>query len=137
MSDSIKRLFGEEQLTFEELLSRAEAAGVRLGDLAETEALHKKEMDGLQIAHALEKSLEKAGARNGELVKRAMNMDAVSVENGKVIGLDEQISALAVSDPYLFRERETAKTGGDHGAASADPDGMSDADFYRIRMKNG
>ena len=137
MSELIQKLFGEESLGFEEFLTRAAEAGVRIGDLAEAEAAHRKEMERLHIAHALERGLEKAGARNGELVKRAMNMDAVSVENGKVVGLDEQLSALQASDPYLFRERETAATGGVHGTASADPDGMSDADFYRIRMKNG
>ena len=137
MSDSIKNLFGEGSLSFEELLSRAEAAGVRIGDLSAAEAEHKKALDGIRIAHALERSLEKAGAKNGELVKRAVNMESISVEDGKVIGLDEQISALQASDPYLFRERETSVTGGAHGTASSDPDGMSDADYYRFRMKNG
>ncbi len=137
MNESIKKLFGEEALSFSELSSRAEAAGVRIGDLAEVETAHKKELDGLHIAHALERSLERVGAKNGELVKRALDFDSISVEGGKVLGLEEQISALQASDPYLFRERETARTGAEHGSVSADPDGLSDADFYRIRMKNG
>jgi len=137
MNEAIKNLFGGEALSFEELSARAEAAGVRIGDLTETESAHRKEMDGLCIAHALEKNLEKSGAKNGELVKRAIDLSAVSVEHGRVMGLDEQFAALQASDPYLFREREAARTGAEHGSGFADPDGLSDADFYRMRMKNG
>ncbi len=135
MNESIQKLFGEESLSFAELVSRAEAAGVRIGDLGEAETAHKAELDGVRIANALEKELSLAGAKNGELVKRALRMEEVRVEDGLVKGLDEQLTALRKSDPYLFRERETAKTGASHGTATPDPDGMSDAEFYRMRMK--
>ena len=137
MNEAIKNLFGGGVLSFEELSLRAEEAGVRIGDLAEAESAHRQAMEGICIAHAMERNLEKSGAKNGELVKRAIDMGAVSVENGKVVGLDEQFAALQLSDPYLFRERETARTGGEHGSASMDPDGLSDADFYKMRMRNG
>ncbi len=135
MSEAIKKLFGEESLSFSELLTRAEAAGVRLGDLAEAEAAHKTELDGVRISHALERGLERAGAKNADLVKRTIDLTGVRVEDGAVKGLDEQLTALQKSDPYLFRERETAKTGASHGTANTDPDGMTDAEFYRMRMK--
>ncbi|MBE6598947.1 MAG: hypothetical protein E7638_05845 [Ruminococcaceae bacterium] len=135
MNESIKALFGDGSLSFEEFSSRAEGAGLRIGDLAESEAAHRRELDGVHIAHALENVLEKAGAKNGELVKRALDMNGVRVEDGRVVGLNEQIEALQTSDPYLFRERESARTGAEHGGASHDPDGLSDAEFYRMRMK--
>ncbi len=134
MSEVIKSLFGEEALSYGEFVRRAGEAKVRIGDLSEAEEAHKKEMDGLCISHALDRSLERLGAKNGELVKRAINLDSVSVENGKVVGLDEQLSALQASDPYLFRERETTRTGTEHGQSFRDTDSMSDADFYKVRF---
>lgn len=136
MNDAIKNLFGEEALSYTEFTRRAGEAKMILGDLSEAEARHKKEVDSIRIAHVLDNCLERSGAKNSELVKRAINMDAVTVENGQVFGIDEQLTALQASDPYLFRERETARTGGEHGSAFADPDGMTDADYYRIRMGN-
>jgi len=136
MNETVKKLFGEEALTFAEFLNRAEQSGVKIGNLTEAEENHRKELDGIRISHALAQGLEKAGVKNGELVKKAIDMNAVTVEDGKVRGLDEQIAALRASDPYLFREKETAKTGGEHGGGSADPDGMTDAEFYKARMKS-
>ncbi len=134
MSESIKNLFGEEAISYEELIRRAEDAKVKIGDLTEAEAAHRKELDGICISHALERGLERLGAKNADLVRRAIRLETVSVENGKVVGLDEQLSALQASDPYLFRERETVRTGGEHGQSFRDPDSMSDADFYKIRF---
>lgn len=134
MNETIKRLFGEDALSYAEFERRAGDAKLMLGDLAEAESRYKRELDEVRISHALEKNLELAGAKNSTLVKRALNMDEVTVENGVVKGLSEQISALRQSDPYLFREREMARTGAEHGGISADPDGMSDAEYYRARL---
>ena len=136
MGEKIQKLFGEESLIYAEFMSRAEQSGMRIGDLAETEAAHRKELDGVHIAHELERRLEKFGAKNSALVKKAIDMSAVRVENGRVSGLNEQLEALFASDPYLFRERDSARTGAEHGTSAVDTEQMSDAEFYRIRMKN-
>jgi len=134
MSDTIKNLFGGEALSYEELVRRAGEAKVAIGDLAEAEARHKRELDGVRIDFALERSLEKAGAKNVGLVKRSVDMSSVTVEDGVVKGIDEQLSALRSSDPYLFRDRDSTSTGSPHGSSPQNPDSLSDADFYRMRM---
>lgn len=136
MGENIQKLFGDEALSYAEFMSRAEQSGMRIGDLAETEAAHQKELDGVHIAHELERGLEKFGAKNGALVKKAIDMSTVRVENGKVSGLNEQLEALFASDPYLFREREQTRTGAEHGSSAIDTDSMTDAEFYKLKIKS-
>lgn len=136
MEEKIQKLFGEEALSYTEFMRRAEESGMRVGDLTETEAAHQKELRNVYIAHELERGLEKFGAKNGALVKKAMDMDAVRVENGKVSGVNEQLEALFASDPYLFREREPVHTGAEHGSSAKDTDSMTDAEFYRLKIKS-
>lgn len=137
MNEEIQKLFGEESLSYAEFTSRAERSGMRIGNLLEMETAHRKELDGVYITCELERELERFGAKNGALIKKALDMEAVRVENGKVSGLNEQLEALLASDPYLFRERERTRTGAEHGASIVpDADGMSDAEFYDFKMKN-
>lgn len=136
MEEKIQKLFGEETLNYAEFMRRAEQSGMRVGDLTETEAAYQKELNEVYIAHELERGLEKFGAKNGALVRKAIDMNAVRVENGKVSGLNEQLEALFVSDPYLFRERESARTGAEHGSSAQDTDSMTDAEFYQFKMKS-
>ncbi len=83
-------------------------------------------------------ALTAMGAKNARLAAKAIDYEKLSFgEDGLVVGLDEQLAALSKSDPYLFREPEVrrAVTGNVHGKAAQDPDDMTDADYYRWRMK--
>ena len=134
MNETIKNLFGGEALSYDEFVRRAGEAKLAFGDLAEAETRHRQELDGVRIDFALERSLEKAGAKNAGIVKRSLDLAAVTVEDGVVKGIDEQLAALRQSDPYLFRDRDTSSTGAPHGASPQNSDSLSDAEFYRLRL---
>lgn len=137
--EAVKLLFGEESLSWTQLLERAEKAGVRLGDVAALNARHAEEIATLQqmaVMTELERGLERFGAKNGAIVKKALDLDAVRVENGRVTGLNEQLEALSRSDPYLFRERTGAKTGAEHGRTPPDDDSLSDVEYYKYKFKS-
>ncbi len=127
----LEGIFGEEKLSYGDFLARAASSGIHIGNLDEAEERHEKELNNVHISYAMERELARFGAKNTDLVKKALNMDEIHVENGKVIGLVEQLTALSASDPYLFREKGGASTGAEHGGSVTDPDQMSDADYYR------
>ena len=83
-------------------------------------------------------ALTAMGAKNARLAAKAIDYGKLDFgEDGAVIGLEEQLEALSKSDPYLFREPEVRRTvtGSVHGKTAQDPDDMTDADYYRWRMK--
>lgn len=85
-------------------------------------------------------ALTERGARNARLAARAIDYEKLDFgEDGSVTGLEEQLTALMQSDPYLFQEKETrrTRTGTTHGASSPKPDDMTDAEYYRWRMNVG
>ena len=70
-----------------------------------------------------------------------IDMDKVSVTDAGVTGIAEQLNALRQSDPYLFEAQDAPSrpvrfsSGLSHADAGLDPDGMSDAEFYRLVKK--
>lgn len=59
--------------------------------------LQQKEFD-----FALTEALRDAKAKNPKAVKALLDMETVKFVDGKLIGLDEQLTALKASDDYLF-----------------------------------
>lgn len=67
-----------------------------------TEAL-QKELDQKTFDFNLEKSLLSKKARNPKAVRALLDTEAIKLnEEGKLVGLEEQLSNLQESDPYLF-----------------------------------
>ena len=84
-------------------------------------------------------ALTAMGARNARLAAKAIDYGKLALaEEGTVTGLEEQLAALSQSDPYLFAAPETHRqsTGTEHGKSTKDPDDMTDAEYYRWRMKS-
>lgn len=72
-----------------------------------TQALQQK-LDQKTFDFNLEKSLLSAKARNPKAVKALLDTDTIKLaEDESIIGLDEQLTKLQESDPYLF-DIETA-----------------------------
>ncbi|WP_121640612.1 phage scaffolding protein [Virgibacillus sp. Bac330] len=57
---------------------------------------------------ALEKTLAAQKARNPKAVKALLNTEAIKLDGDKLLGLEEQLTALKESDGYLFGEEEPA-----------------------------
>lgn len=52
--------------------------------------------------HALDGALRDAKARNIKGVRANLDLDAIKLDGDKLLGLDEQLTALKASDDYLF-----------------------------------
>ena len=72
---------------------------------AKFEASEKKakaDIEKLQFEHALTGALSSAKAKNEKAVAALLDIDALKLENGTIIGLEEQIKQLKADNDYLF-----------------------------------
>lgn len=69
---------------------------------ADEKKKHADEIANMQFNNALTSELGKTNARDAEDLMRFINKEEVKFENGKLIGVSEQITALQGSKPYLF-----------------------------------
>ena len=96
--ESFKELKPEElQKAVEDWKTKAETA----------EAEAKKQIDALKFHHALDGALLGAKARNPKAVKALLKIDDLKLtDDGKLLGLDEQVEALKTENDYLFESDE-------------------------------
>lgn len=96
--ESFKELKPEElQKAVEDWKTKAETA----------EAEAKKQIDALKFDHALDGALLGAKAKNPKAVKALLKIDDLKLtDDGKLLGLDEQVEALKTENDYLFESDE-------------------------------
>nr|DAR15079.1 MAG TPA: minor structural protein [Caudoviricetes sp.] len=70
-----------------------------------TAQIHKMEVDGI-----VERTLMTFKAKNGKAVRALLDLEDVKLKDGTIKGLDDQLTKLKESDPYLF-ESESKPTG--------------------------
>ena len=58
----------------------------------------------------IENSLISSKAKNLKAIKGLLDMDKITLEDGNIKGLDEQIKSLQESDSYLFNLEKQTKT---------------------------
>lgn len=65
---------------------------------------HSKEIEAIKFDHILDDKIKEAGAFKGssKFVKSALNKEALKFEDGKVIGLDEEIERVKSEHVNLF-----------------------------------
>ena len=68
--------------------------------LADLQAKYKQDTEALET---------KAGVRDAEIFEKILNKDEISVKDGKLIGLTEQIEAQRAKSPYLFNGEKQAQ----------------------------
>jgi hypothetical protein len=71
---------------------------------AQTEA--QAEIEKLKFDHALEGALSGAKAKNPKAVKALLDMEALKFNDGKIIGLEDQLKTIQESNDYLFDSDE-------------------------------
>jgi hypothetical protein len=79
--------------------------GVDLKTLQEKAAEAEKlqsELEKTKLNYTLENRLIKEGAVNAKAVGALLDSSKIKIEDGKISGLDEQITALKESDPWAF-----------------------------------
>ncbi|EON72246.1 phage scaffolding protein [Lysinibacillus sphaericus] len=68
----------------------------------QTKADFESQLSQKDYDFALTEALRTAKAKNPIAVKALLNVEAIKLVNGQLVGLDEQITALKASDDYLF-----------------------------------
>lgn len=69
----------------------------------QAEAARVAEIDRLKFDHALDGALTGAKAKNAKAVKALLNLDNLKLaDDGKIIGLDDQLKTVKESNDYLF-----------------------------------
>jgi hypothetical protein len=63
---------------------------------------YEQKLQAREFDFALESALRDAKAKNPKAVKALINMEAIKLADGKLVGLEEQLKALRESDDYLF-----------------------------------
>ncbi len=63
---------------------------------------HEAQLKQRDFDTALDGALRDAKARNVKGVRANLNLEAIKLDGDKLIGLDEQLTALKTSDDYLF-----------------------------------
>ena len=62
------------------------------------------EIAALKLDYEISRALTAAGARNDKAVKALLDDAQIKLEDGKVIGLDEQLEKLRADNGYLFND---------------------------------
>ena len=94
----------------------------QISDMQEAQKAKDKEyadnIEKIRLDNALDIALMSAGAKNNKAVKALLNLDGAKIgEDGKVVGLDEQLKVLksAVDSSFLFEVTQTPKGGNPAG----------------------
>lgn len=85
---------------------------------ADQKKAHDEEMAQLKLDNAVDAALTASGAKNAKAVKALCDMSKVKLgDDGKLTGLDEQLSAVQKSDAYLFEVKQQKFKGFQPGAS--------------------
>lgn len=82
-------------------IERLEAKSYERGK-KETEALYKKS----ELERLINEEISKSGAKNTKAVKALLELEGITLDNGKLNGLSEQLDALKQSCAYLFEAED-------------------------------
>lgn len=85
--------------------------------IADLTAKYDKDIAQARLDRAVDIALISNKARNTKAARSLLELDKIKLEDGKVVGLDEQLKALKKSDGYLFDEEPAADKGQGEGKA--------------------
>lgn len=88
--DSIKAKADEYKIKYEEAQTKAQ-----------------EELQRVQFEHKLETALSGAKAKNVKAVKALLNIEGLKLNEGEIVGLNEQLEKLKEENDYLFDLGET------------------------------
>ena len=67
-----------------------------------------KQISQMKFDYALSAALTGAKAKNAKAVKALLDMDGLKFNEGKIVGLDEQLTQIKADNDYLFESDEPA-----------------------------
>lgn len=98
LDDANKTIKGYKDMDIEAIKQSA-------SDWEEKAKKAKADLEALRQDAELDKALAGSNTIDADLLKKALDHDAISYKDGKFVGLDEQIKALQKDKPYLFKEK--------------------------------
>lgn len=96
LSNTIKELQKEADVN--------EALKLKLNDLEGRLSDKDKEIEKVKFDYKLESKMKEVGAKNIKAIKALIDMEQVKLEDGELIGFDNQIETLKETDGYLFED---------------------------------
>ena len=123
----------------EDVLAEAEKSFVLKTDFDAAESrynLLKEAYDKTELNHAVKVALIKSGAKSEKALEGFIDRSKITFENGVLSGFEEQLEEIKKENSYLF-ESALKDTGAMHsGISSADPDKMTDEEYYAHILKS-
>lgn len=87
---------------------------------------YDRERQAQLFTQKLHEQVEQSGAKSVKATVALLNQEALSLEEGNVLGLSEQLSALKEEHPYLFDSKLP------HAVASATGGGESERSLFSV-----
>ncbi|TYC48809.1 hypothetical protein ESZ50_07990 [Weissella muntiaci] len=82
-------------------------------NLKDSEAKAKEQLNATKKSYEVEAALAEVGALNNKAVMALIDTDKVNFDdNGKLIGLSEQLESVKTENDFLFKSDNPGKTGG-------------------------
>lgn len=104
LDDANKEIEGFKDLDVEAIKAKAEDYKAKFEEAQEKA---KEELDKVQFNHILENTLKGAKARNVKAVKALLDLEGLKLNEGKVVGLDEQLESIQKENEFLFEVEDT------------------------------
>lgn len=79
-------------------------------ELLSIKEAHAKEIENIQFNNILDMTLKEAGAKSLKATKAVLNADTIKLNEGKLEGLEEELSRLKGEYEYLFINGESSKS---------------------------
>lgn len=107
--------------------------------LADLQKKYDTDIAGVRKNSAIDLALAASKAKNSKAARALLNLDAVTMDGDKLIGLDEQLKTMKKENPWMFDDGGAAEgdnggtgvhvnTGGEHGdGGKPETDGVTAA----------
>lgn len=104
LDDANKEIEGFKDLDVEAIKAKAEDYKAKFEEAQEKA---KVELEKVQFNHILENTLKGAKAKNVKAVKALLDLEGLKLNEGKVVGLDEQLESIQQENEFLFEVEDT------------------------------
>lgn len=101
------------------------------------EAKYKDELAKAKKDGLIDLALSKAGAKNEKMLRALIDLDKVTVKDGALEGLNDQIDSIKKDNGFLFEpDKEEVRLGGNHDGGKPDSNQVQDIfsavnDYYK------
>jgi len=141
--EDYKQQLTERDAQLEELKKvDAEGLQAKIDELQQTNETQKTEyenqLEQQAFEHKLESTLSNAKVKNTKAVKALLDTEKIKLDGDKLLNLDDQLTGLKESDPYLFEEEKKQEehkpnfTTGQHQKGGTSTKSIADMSYQEL-----